>query len=350
MNAARRSRQRANWPRGLYTPRENYYIWRRPDGKVYPIGRVPLATAIAEARDANQLLESRRLTLADRLSGAGQTVSELLRKMPKASKPNTAKSERSLDAKISAAMGAAQVSAITVRDVAELLEGIIAAGHQRTAQALRSRLIRVFARGVSLGWIDHNPAAVTEAPKVRVKRARLTLETFRAIYAQAADVAEWLPMAMRLAMVTGADRSTVASLQRSMVSDGFLTYQRSKTGARIAVPLHLRLDALGWTLGDVVAERTGVLSPWLVHHVKPWNKAPAGSPVKLDLFSKAFAKARDRAGLEGVSFHELRSLSRRLYGEQGGIDIKTLFGWRDEKMADKYGDPRGSEPVRVRVG
>ena len=350
MSPARRSKQRQSWPRGLYAPREGYFVFRTPAGKVYPIGRVPLATAIAEARDANRLLESRRLTLADRLTGAGQTVAELLRKMPAATKANTAKSERSLDKQISAAMGAAQVSAVTVRDVAELLEKIIAAGHQRTAQALRSRLIRVFARGVSLGWIDHNPAHVTEAPRVKTKRPRLTLDSFQAIYARAAEVAEWLPLAMRLALVTGADRSTIAGLQRSMVADGYLTFQRSKTGARIAVPLHLRLDALGWTLADVVNERTGVLSPWLVHHVKQWGNAPAGSAVKLDLFSKAFAKARDKAGLSGVSFHELRSLSKRLYDEQGNVDTRALFGWRDPKMADKYSDPRGSEPVRVRVG
>lgn len=48
------------------------------------------------------------------------------------------------------------------------------------------------------------------------------------------------------ALVTGADRSTVAGLERGMVADGYLTLTRGKTGARIAIPLALRLDCLGW--------------------------------------------------------------------------------------------------------
>ncbi|MCL5459995.1 hypothetical protein M3M33_15260, partial [Loigolactobacillus coryniformis] len=84
-------------------------------------------------------------------------------------------------------------------------------------------------RAQQLGWMDSNPADITKAHKVKVKRARLTLETWQAIYAKAPDVAPWLPRAMRLALVLGVDVMTLARLTRAMVVDDVLTFVRQKT-------------------------------------------------------------------------------------------------------------------------
>lgn len=356
MNSARRSIKRRDWPRGLREPRPGYFAWEHPDGRILPIGRVPLATARAEAMAANMHVANQRPTLVDRLAGADKTVADLLDKMPAPENKNTAKSVRTLDKTIRAELGSMAASAVKVKHCADMLEKVADKGHTRTAQAMRSRLLAVFRKGLALGWCEINPAEPTETARPEVRRGRLTLETFQAIYSKAPEAAEWLQRAMALALVTGADRSTIAGLTRQHVEGDDLVIQRSKTskstGMRVAIPLRLRLDAMGWTLRDLVQQRTGVVSRHLVHHVNPWGNAPAGSPVFPDRISKAFTEARVLAGIPdkgAPTFHEIRSLSKRLYEAQGGVDTKALLGHFTDKAADLYADPRGVEAVRVRV-
>ena len=353
MSPARRAHIRRDWPRGLRERRPGYFSWVSPDGAELPIGRVPLAVAKAEALAANLHVAGQRAGLVERLTGATKTIAELLSQMPAAKKPNTAKSWRSLDKIISGALGNRACASVTVADCAELVEGIAKAGNARTAEAVRSRLIAVCRRGMGLGWMEADPASVTSRPEVEVKRGRLTLETFKAIYAQAETAAEWLPLAMRLALVTGCDRSTISGLQRAALADGCLTITRPKTGAHVAIPTALRLDCMGWGLAEVLAYRTGVVSRYFVHHVSPWGNAPAGSRVHPDRISHAFTEARKLAGIddEGApTFHEIRSLAKRLYDQQGNVDTKALLGHATERMSDLYANPRGAEPIRVKIG
>jgi integrase len=353
MNAARRSIKRRDWPRGLREPRPGYFAWEHPDGRILPIGRVPLAVAKSEATAANLYIAEHRTTLVDRLAGASQTVADLLDKMPEPANRNTRKSTKTLDSKIRAKLGDIHCAALRVRDVAELLEEVKEAGKARTAEALRSRLLAVCRKGQALGWMESNPAEITDRPKVAVKRGRLTLEQFRAILEHATKAAGWLPRAMLLGLLTGADRSTLVGLRRADVADGWLTITRPKTGARVAIPTSIRLEVVGMSLAEVLAQRTGVVSPWLIHHVTPYGNAPAGSPVFADTVSKAFTRAREMAGIPdeaAPTFHELRSLAKRLYREQGGVDTKALLGHKTERMSDLYANPRGVEPIRVKVG
>jgi integrase len=352
MSPAPRSIRRRDWPRGLREPRPGYYAWQHPDGRVLAIGRVSLAVAKAEAIAANLHVADQRPSLVERLTGAEQTVGDLLDKMPTPNRKNTAKSWRSLDKIIRTALGSLAASQLTVRHCAELVEGI-AATKPRSAEAVRSRLITVCRRGMALGWMESCPAEVTSRPRVVVQRGRLSLEMFRAIHAVAGEVAEWLPTAMMLGLLTGADRSSIAALTRDDVRDGCLIVARPKTGKRIAIPVSIRLDVLALSLADVLAQRTGVVSRYLLHHVNPWGNAPAGSPVAVDRISKAFTAARKLAGIadDGApTFHELRSLAKRLYDEQGGVDTKALLSHSTERMAALYADARSLEPVRVKVG
>ncbi len=361
MNAARRSLKRRDWPRGLREPRPGYYAWDHPNGTTMAIGRVPLAVAKQEANSANLYLQEAAPSLVDRLKGAERTVSDLLAKMPVAENANTLKSTRSLDKLIAAKIGAKACAALTVEDCATLLEEVIDAGKARSAEALRSRLMAVCRKGMRLGWMESNPAEVTEKPRVTVQRGRLTLETFQLIHAKAHEAAEWLPHAMMLALVSAQDRSTVAAMERTHVAGGALTTWRTKTretNQPVEIPLALRLDAVGVSLTELVAHRTRVVSKYLVHHVNIWGNAPAGSRVHPDRISHAFTEARRLAGIPDVlpdgkgapTFHEIRSLAKRLYDKQGGVDTKALLGHSTEKMGALYGDPRGAEPIRVSVG
>lgn len=358
MNAAR-SAKRRNWPRGLYEIRPGYFLWRHPDGRNFTLGAIPLPHAIHQAMQANAHVLATKPSLLDRLTGGTKTVAELLEQMKVSSSPNTAKSLRSLDKIIRSELGSSACLELTVSSIADLLERIAGEGKARTAQAVRSRLIKVCARGVRLGWLESNLAEATEAPSVEVKRGRLTLETYRAIYEAAPQVNEWLQHAMRLAIITGQDRKTVAGLKRSMVStiegERVLVVQRSKTQATnkpVAIPLRLRLDALAMTLEEALAHRTGVVSPYYLHHVAPHSNAKPGDPVFLDRITKSFTEARKLAGVPdeaAPTFHELRSLSKRLYERQGGIDTKALLGHASDRAANLYADPRGVEALLVKI-
>jgi hypothetical protein len=349
MSPARRSRRKEQWPRGLYEPRPGYYVFRTPDGRTLPIGRVPLPVARNEALAANAKLAEQKPGLVERLSGASNTVAQLLEKMQSPTAKSTGRYYDSLDRVIVAGIGAVPCGQLDVRACAELLEAIEAPS---MVKAVRSRLSSVCKRGMQLGWMESNPAEVTAAPKYRVQRGRLTLDAFMAIYAKAPEVSEWLQQAMRLAIVTAADRSTIASMERKGLTAESLTFTRQKTGAAVQVPLYLRLDAVGWSLADVTGHRTGVVSRFLLHHVNPWANAPAGSRVHVDSITNAFTAARRLAGIHddrAPTFHEIRSLSKRLYEAQGGVDTRALLGHRSEAVAALYADPRNSEPVRVGV-
>jgi hypothetical protein len=341
----------------LYEPRPGYFTWRHPTtGETHVVGRVALATAINEAIAANRFVGEQAPSLVAKLTGGDKTIADLLDKMPAAESPNTAKSWRSLDKTIRKHLGSTACHHLTVAPCASLIVKTLDSGKARLAEALRSRLIAVCKKGLALGWMETNPAEVTERPRVDVKRGRLTLEAFQAIHARAAEVAEWLPHAMMLALVSGQDRSTVAAMERSHVAGGYLTTWRSKTRGTnqpVAIPTALRLEVVEVALAELVTRRTGVVSPFLVHHVNPWGNAPAGSRVHPDRISHAFTEARRLAGIPddaAPTFHEIRSLSKRLYQAQGDVDTKALLGHATERMSDLYADPRGVEPIRVRLG
>jgi hypothetical protein len=329
-----------------------------------PLGRIPLAQAKQQVNAALDWLQSHRPTLVERLTGAANTVADLLAKMPQAPNKNTAKSWRSLDKKIKAGIGGVACMGLTVKHCADLIQAEADAGRARTAEALRSRLVSVCAKGQALGWIEGpNPAEPTETQPVAIKRGRLTLEMFRAILAKAPEVNGWLAGAMTLALVSGQDRSTLAGLRRSAIGPECLSVLRGKTKVRIEIPLTLRLDALGLTLADALkACESGIRSlkadrDYVIHHRREFGNAPLGGGVHPDNISDSFTQARRLAGIPDTlpdgkgapTFHELRSLAKRLYMAQGGVDSKALLGHLTEQMSDRYADPRGAEAIRVKV-
>jgi hypothetical protein len=360
MAARPRIKKRANWPANLHEPREGYYTYRDPrSGRVHVLGRVPLSQAIFEAHEANAALEGApRKTLAERVQAADapmHTVADLLKEMPTEDlKPSTLASRRTQDNCITRAFGATQCSELTTTQISDLLKGVIGEGKRRSAQILRTRLIKMCKKGMALGWMEKNPAEVTDEIKAKVLRRRLTLDEFQAIRAKAAEVAPWLENAMLLALVSGQDRSTVARWERLSVKGDVAIVRRTKTEVSIAIPLDLRLDAVGLSLRDVIAKckATGIVSKYLIHHIRKRSTTERGDPVKLDSISDAFMQARILAGIKGddaPTFHEIRSLAKRLYVEQGDVDTKALLGHLSESSAALYANPRGIEPLKVSI-
>lgn len=349
-----RSNRRRDWPSGLREPRPGYFTWRSPDGKEMAIGRVSLNHAKEEARQANEYVLAQKPSLLERLTGSANTIADLLDKMPSGTKGNTIRARKSLDKKIRDALGALPCHALTVKHCADLIEAEIAEGRSWSSQALRSRLVAVCKRGQQLGWLEHNPAEPTQNIEPKAARSRMTLEQFLAIREKAPEVQDWLAGAMNLALITGQDRSTLSELREAHIGAEYVRFKRVKTGVEIEVPLALRQDAIGMTLDEAIkAVRPKVRAlkfDYLICHSHTRGGVVRGAKVDPARISKAFAEARDLAGITGdapPTFHEIRSLSKRLYLKQGGVDTRALLGHKDERTADLYANPRGIEAIRV---
>jgi len=95
---------------------------------------------------------------------------------------------------------------------------------------------------------------------------------------------------------------------------------------------------------------------WHAGHISPgYNPVQAvrGDKVSASSITTTFKKARNHCGItwaEGAApaFHEQRSLSERLYREQGG-DTQKLPGHTSQKMTDRYHDDRGKDWIMVAV-
>jgi integrase len=359
MSPRPRIRRRANWPANMHEPRPGYFTWRDPrDGKTHILGRIPLAQAIHEAQDANAVVEKANVTrtLAERLEASAHTLERVIERMStEGLSANTLKGLADHDKVILEKFPNRDVASIETTEIAELLEEIKARGKNRWAQAIRARCVALFDRAVSLGWCKENRARVTEQVKrKRVQRKRLTMEQFRLILAKAPEVAPWLADMMMLALVSGQDRSTVAAWPRAAVKDGEAVVYRQKTKKWIAIPVSLRMNEIGLSLGDVIdsCKSAHIASPFLIHHKQNRGGIKRGAPINLQTISLSFAAARKLAGIpdeNAPSFHEIRSLAKRTYMDQGGVDTKALLGHSDDKTADLYADNRGIAPIKVRV-
>ena len=355
MAARPRERARRDWPAGLREPRPGYFVWRNPDsGKELTIGRVSLAQAKREAYEALEFIQSSNPTLLERIQGKDNTIAELVEKMPVSKAYNTAKTNRTLDKKIVSAIGTVSCLGLTVAHCSMVVEKEMEAGRGRSAQAVRSRLFSICKRGQQLGWLESNPAEPTANPEVKTKRKRLTMDQFKLVLEKAPLVADWLPGAMLVALLTGMDRDTISKLERKAIGEHNLTILRGKTKVWIEIPLSIRMDAINMSLQEALAAcRSNVLSKYVIHHRKSYRKeVKAGSAVHVNNFTRSFTEARILAGIEeenAPTFHEIRSLSKRTYIKQGNVDTKALLGHRDEKSAELYADPRGAEPIQVKV-
>jgi len=220
----------------------------------------------------------------------------------------------------------------------------VAGAHPYTAKRMLVELRDMLNEAMGYGWIDRNPAMSVRLPRTKIARRRLTLLQWRQIHDWAEQHAPpWVPNMMALALVTGQRRGDLQKMRVSDCWDGLLHVAQQKTGTRIAIPLALRLDVLGKTVGDVIQECSSYAP--LPDDSYLLRKRAGGQLVAPSL-SWRFEQAREGAiGMhtgdgDPPSLHECRSLSERLYREQG-VDTKTLLGHSDQSMTDMYNDDRG---------
>lgn len=238
---------------------------------------------------------------------------------------------------------------VDTKAIATIIDEYKAEGKLRMAQLIRSVFIDIFKEAQHAGEVPpgYNPAMASRNPVAKVKRKRLSLDEWKIIFDNASSMQAAAQNSMLLAMVTGQRLGDIVNLKFSDVWDGYLHITQNKTGSKIALPLTLRCDAIGVTLGEVISRcRDRVISVYLIHHTVHHANGKPGSKIPEKSISRYFATARDSSGIcwgddaTPPPFHEQRSLSSRLYKEQG-IDVKTLLGHKTDAMSQKYADDRG---------
>lgn len=224
--------------------------------------------------------------------------------------------------------------------------------HSSTAVRVLSELRDVYTEAIANGWIESNPATHVRPPRHKVLRQRLSFSTWCAMRELAkASPQRWLECLLLLAVVTCQRRADLAKMRFDdiVTIDGqqYLHVEQQKEagkgyGARVEIPLSLRLDVIGMTLGDVVerCRQAGKPGPTLL-------RKAGGGAIEMSSLSTRFAECicavlaeQDPGNHIRPSLHEVRSLGARLFDEQG-VDVQTLLGHKHREMTEIYVDDRG---------
>lgn len=356
----------------LYSRKVNKVYWRYKHpitGKFHALG-TDEAEAIAIATEANTRLAEQRsrqiMAISDKIAtskGKAITANTWLDRYWKIQgerldsgdiKLNTYKQKAKPVALLRERVGMKLISSVDVRDIAEILEAYISDGQPRMAQVIRSVLIDVFKEAQHYGEVPsgYNPALATKQPRRRITRQRLNLEEWQKIFDIADANHKYMGNAMLLALVTGQRLGDISNMKFSDIWDDHLHIIQEKTGSKIAIPLALRLNAINWSLREVVARcRDYAVSPYLVHFFRATSQAERGTQVKSNTITMNFSKARDKAGIDWgdgtpATFHEQRSLAERLYEAQG-VDTQKLLGHKSPNQTARYHDDRGKEWIKI---
>jgi len=226
--------------------------------------------------------------------------------------------------------------------------------HSSTGVRVLSELKDFYSEAIANGLVDTNPATSAKHPKSKVKRKRITFENFLRMLevSRQPNSQPWLECLLLLALVTGQRRADLAKMSfddivQNETGDWFLRIEQQKQagkgyGARVEIPILLRLDTLNMSVKEVLklCKKTNPYEPILL-------RKHNGQPLELSSLSTRFHECIVEALGEDAyeprtwpSLHEVRSLSARLYYEQG-VDVQTLLGHKHAEMTEIYKDDRG---------
>ncbi|CNI49899.1 phage integrase Arm DNA-binding domain-containing protein [Yersinia mollaretii] len=345
-----RPRNHANrgLPPNLYVRNNGYYCYRDPrTGKEYGVGSDKRG-AINQAVEANmQLMAPDTVKLIDRISGENAMTlhSWLVRYEEivnaRGLKKSTLVNYKSWMGIFKTSFSDSTLSSITTKDIAEFLNAHVNQGKAASAKLMRGALLDLFREAMSEGHINTNPVEATRSPKVEVKRSRLTLESYKKIRESADSLPPWAGLSMDLALVTGQRLGDICKMKWEDVHDDKLWIIQKKTQAKLSIPLLISIDDIG--LVSVLEKCKALFGS--TEFVLSTNR---GGSVAERTMTEGFMNARLLTGIQWdgtpPSFHEIRSLSARLYTDAKGSEFaQHLLGHKSAQMTAKYQDSRGSE-------
>ncbi|WP_342122181.1 tyrosine-type recombinase/integrase, partial [Proteus mirabilis] len=218
---------------------------------------------------------------------------------------------------------------VTPRDVATFISEY---PKKAMAKLLRSTMLDAFNEAIADGVIKENPVSVTKPPKTSVQRSRLSLEEFKYALEHTNDKYRYMFL---LAILTAQRISDVINMKWDDIKNDRLYVTQLKTGSKVAIPLSLRLESIGYSIKDVL------------NLMNRSSDKICGNTTAKTLRGK-FIEALPKHIENKPTFHEIRSLSARLYEEEKSAEFaKKILGHKSMRMTDKYLDDRGNGYVEL---
>lgn len=226
-------------------------------------------------------------------------------------------------------------------DIINLTKPLVEQGKHNSARKLYWNIKEFYSAAIIHGLCDSSPLTHIKSPRDSVKRNRLATKDFLAMLQASKQLKrkKWLYLALLLAVVTGQRRHDISKMKFSDIWDGYLHIKQQKTGVMVALPIDLRLAVIDMSINDVVSLcKIGNNSEYLLVHkngceVRPHSLSDGFRTLYVDCFGEWV-----KCGTQ-PSFHEIRSLSERLYREQG-VNTQTLLGHKIASMTELYNNDR----------
>lgn len=265
-------------------------------------------------------------------------------------KAQTIKNRRSNLAHVRRLWGSVPVAELRPHAVASALR-TFSKGKSSTASRVLAELRDAYVEAIANGWAEANPARDIKPPRHKVMRERLELDVWMQMRTLSTTSPQrWVESMLLLALAIGQRRADLAKVRFDDVVDGHLRIQQQKEagkgyGARVEIPLTLRVDCIGMTVGDVIehCRQSAKPGPTLLRKAN-------GQPIEMSSLSARFCEhiravlgSNDPGTHRRPSLHETRSLSARTYVAQG-MDpkvVQTLLGHSDIEMTELYLNDRG---------
>lgn len=261
--------------------------------------------------------------------------------------PQTLKNRRGSIKHIEALWGARPLRGLKPHEVASKLKLLT----PPTAIRVLSELRDLYQEAIVNGEAESSPATSVKPPKHRGLRERMTFDTWGSMRTLSqASPQRWVQALLLLALVTGQRRGDLAKMRFDDVVDGHLHVEQLKKagkplGARVAIPLSLRMDAIGMTVGDVIefCQDCGKPGATMLRQANGRPIEPSSLSARFCEHIKAVLGASDPGTYRRSSLHEVRSLSARTYIAQGLtiLQVQTLLGHKHSEMTDLYLNDRG---------
>ena len=187
------------------------------------------------------------------------------------------------------------------------------------------RMVRMLMRfAIGRGWRNDDPTIVVKKIKTRSEGFRSWTEDDITKFEDRWPQGTRAYLALSLLLYTGQRRSDVVRMGRQHASGGSIQVQQQKTGSRLAIPIHARLQvALDKSTGDH-------LTFLMTQQGKPFS--PAG-------FTNWFVECAKEAGLpDGSTPHGLRKAAARRLAEAGCTphQIMAITGHKNLKEVTHY--------------
>lgn len=328
----RRGENTRDLPPNLYIRKGIYYYRDIRDNKEYSLGKNK-SLAVTEAIQANLAIFKPKTSLIDRINNIKvvtlhewmDSYQDIVNK--RGLSANSLRDYKSKISIIKTLLDDIDIKEITTKSISDLINNY---PKLAMAKKLRATLLDAFNEAIANGLIENNPVIVTKAPKTKVQRIRLTLEQFNHALNTTTDKYKYLFL---LAVLTGQRIGDLVALKWSNIINGKIYIEQSKTGAKIAIPLDLKLNAIGYSINEVLNKI-------------PRNSEKISNASEVALrnnFSKCLPACDNKP-----TFHEIRSLSARLYEEEKGVEfVKKLLGHKSMVMTDKYLDNRRNDYIEL---